>query len=79
MRTSIDTGETLQDLIKSAGLTLSEFVSLMDVTRETIRLWSLGKRKPTLDKALLASKLLNCSIERFAMACKIQTWQHDNN
>jgi len=71
--------ETLKDLLDSVGLTQRDFAKKLGVSRESVRCWSQGIYFPTLDKAVLASKLLNCSIERFAMACKIQTWQHDNN
>lgn len=62
----------LQDMIMRNGLSQKEFAELMNVSSETIRLWSLGKHEPDLGKSLLATKILNCSIEQFAKACNIE-------
>ena len=62
----------LQDMIMRNGLTQKEFAEMLKVSTETIRLWSLGKYEPTLSKSILATKILNCSIEQFAKACKVE-------
>jgi transcriptional regulator with XRE-family HTH domain len=67
----VNESPTLLELIKTAGTSQQELAKRLGVTPDAIRRWGKGERKPTLDKALLAAQLLNCSIERFAMACKI--------
>jgi transcriptional regulator with XRE-family HTH domain len=69
--------ETLLDLIQTAGLTQKQFALMLDVTPQAVRLWASGRRAPTLPVSLRASRLLNCSIERFAMACKIPVTTDD--
>lgn len=58
-------------LIRSAGLTQGQFAELLEVSAETLRLWSLGRCQPRLQESLKAMKILGCTIEQFAKACKI--------
>ncbi len=74
----VNESPTLLELIKLAGTNQQEFAKRLGVTPDAIRRWGKGERKPTLDKALMAATLLNCSIERFAMACKISISSDDD-
>jgi transcriptional regulator with XRE-family HTH domain len=74
---STEKGTTLNDLIASAGLNQIEFAYRVGVTTQAVRLWARGVRTPTLAVALKATRVLNCSIERFAMACKIPVTTDD--
>lgn len=63
--------ESMLGLIRSAGLTQGQFAELLEVSAETLRLWSLGRCQPRLQDSLKAMKILGCTIEQFAKACKI--------
>lgn len=71
MSTRTNSETTLNDLIADVGLSQIEFAARIGVTTQAVRLWSRGVRVPTLAVSLKAIRVLNCSIERFAMACKI--------
>lgn len=59
-------------LIRRAGLSQRQLAKLLDVSSETLRLWSLGRCQPRLGESLAAVKILGCTIEDFARACRIK-------
>lgn len=65
-----DDGSMLS-MIHRAGLTQIQLAELLKVSSETLRLWSIGRSQPRLKESLQAAKILNCTVEQFAKACKI--------
>lgn len=78
MSTETSKDPTLNDLITSVGLNQVQFASLLGVSRRSIAFWGKGESVPSLAISLKAAKILNCSIERFAMACKISISSDDD-
>ncbi|MBM7835626.1 helix-turn-helix domain-containing protein [Clostridium sardiniense] len=58
-----DFGEKLKFLRKSNNLTQQELANKLNVTKQTISFYELGKREPSLGFIIDISKYFNCSID----------------
>lgn len=60
--------KTLAALRKENNFTQRDLADLLDVSPGTIGLWETGKRKPTLDRAILIATLFNVSVESISFS-----------
>lgn len=54
---------TLRELRKKNGFTQRDLAALLDVSPATVGLWELGKRTPTLKRAIEIGDLFGVSVE----------------
>ncbi|HSN67464.1 MAG TPA: helix-turn-helix transcriptional regulator [Fusibacter sp.] len=61
-------GQSLKDLIKSAGLTQRDLAKKTGIAEGTINTWVIGRAVPRLDNALILCRYLGVSLKELSRA-----------
>ena len=59
-------GLRLRELRRRAGLTQEQLARRAEVGVDAVRKWEKGKRTPLLDRAVLLSRVLGCTVGQLA-------------